>query len=96
MGVIAPKYSALRDFLRGYLHEDFAVEHKTLARAVRSFKMNADWDRAALVAHQMHRFIEEHQGTAIEKVNKELGRLGCAYEFVSWDELLEFERLLYS
>lgn len=96
MSILAPKYSALRSFLRGYMHEDIVAEHRTLGGAVRQFKRNSDWDEAALVAHQMHKFIEEHQGRKIEDVNKELGRLGCAYEFLNWDELLEFEKLLYS
>jgi len=96
MSVLVPKYSALRSFCRGYMHEDVVVEYRTLAAAVRDFKHNADWDQAALVAFQMHKFIEEHQGRKIEDVNKELGRLGCAYEFLNWDELLEFEKLLYS
>jgi hypothetical protein len=78
------------------MHEDVVAEYRTLASAVRDFKRNADWDQAALVAHQLHKFIEEHQGLAIEEVNKELGRLGCAYEFLNWDELLDFEKLLYS
>ena len=92
----AAQYSALRDFLRGYLHEDFPEEYGTLEKTIRDFKHHADWDMAALVAHQMHHFITEHQGEPIEDVNKALSRLGSAYEFLSWDELLEFERLLYS
>ena len=96
MPIRAPKYSALRDFLRGYLHEDFAEEHGTLDKAVRDFKQHSDWDEAALVAHQLHNFITENQGEPIEDVNKALSRLGCAYEFLNWDELLGFERLLYS
>jgi hypothetical protein len=44
----------------------------------------------------MHNFITEHQGEPIEQVNDELGSLGCAYEFPNWDELLEFEKALYS
>jgi hypothetical protein len=92
----AAQYSALRDFLRGYLHEDFPEEHGTLANAIRDFKYHADWDLAALVAHQFHNFITEHQGEPIEDVNQALSRLGSAYAFLSWDELLEFERLLYS
>jgi hypothetical protein len=96
MGILAPKYSALRDFLRGYLHEDFAVQYPTLRHAVFDFKSHADWDVAALVARQMHNFITEHQGESIEQVNDELGRLGCAYEFLNWDELLQFEKVLYS
>jgi hypothetical protein len=96
MAIRAPQYSALRDFLRGYLHEDFPEEYGTLAVVVRDFKHQADWDAAALVAHQFHNFITEHQGEPIEEVNKDLVRLGSAYEFVDWDELLEFERLLYS
>ncbi len=96
MPIRAPKYSALRDFLRGYLHEDFAAEHGTLRKAVADFKQHADWDATALVAHQLHKFITENQGEPIEDVNKALSRLGCAYEFLNWDELLEFEKLLYS
>jgi hypothetical protein len=92
----APKYSALRAFLRGYLHEDFAAEHGTLRQAIADFKRQADWDATALVAHQLHNFITEHQGEPIEDVNEVLSRLGCAYEFLNWDELLEFEKLLYS
>jgi hypothetical protein len=92
----APQYAALRDFLRGYLHEDFPEEHATLAHAIRDFKHHADWDLAALVAHQFHNFITEHQGEPIEDVNQALSRLGSAYAFLSWDELLDFERLLYS
>lgn len=96
MPIRAPKYSALRDFLRGYLHEDFAAEHGTLRKAIADFKHHADWDATALVAHQLHKFITEHQGEPIEDVNEVLARLGCAYEFLNWDELLDFEKLLYS
>jgi hypothetical protein len=96
MGILAPKYAALRDFLRGYLHEDFAAQYPTLQQAVFDFKEHADWDVAALVARQMHDFITEHQAVPIEEVNDELRRLGCAYEFLNWDELLQFEKALYS
>lgn len=91
------KYAGLRDFFRGYLHEDFAAEYGSLSDAVRDFKRHCtDWERMALTAHQLHSFIKDHQGLPIEEVNSELSRLGAAYEFVNWDELLELEKLLYS
>ena len=67
MPIRAPKYSALRAFLRGYLHEDFAAEHGTLRKAIAEFKHQADWDATALVAHQLHNFITEHQGELKKK-----------------------------
>lgn len=94
--VPAAKHSALRSFFRGYLHQDFAAEYASLKEAVGDFKGHADWEATALTAHQMHAFITGHQGEAIEEVNEELLRLGCSYEFLNWDELLELERLLYS
>jgi hypothetical protein len=90
-------HPALRNFLRGYLHEDFAAEYGSLAAAVADFKQHTyDWEAVAMVTHQLHAFIHEQQGRPIEEVNAELAKLGAGYEFLSWDELLEFERLLYS
>src|SRR4051812_31786495 len=99
VGIVARPglHPALRNFLRGYLHEDFAEEYGSLAEAVRDFKSHTtDWEAMAMTAHQLHAFIEEQQGRPIEDVNEELAKLGAAYEFLNWDELLEFERLLYS
>lgn len=90
------KHPALRNFLRGYLHEDFSAEYDSLAAAIADFKQHTyDWEAVAMTAYQLHTFIQEQQGHPIEEVNQELARLGAAYEFLNWDELLEFERLLY-
>src|SRR3954463_7295494 len=58
MAIRGHKHPALRNFLRGYLHEDFAEEYGSLAEAVKDFKSHTtDWEAMAMTAHQLHSFI---------------------------------------
>lgn len=54
----AHEFGELREFFRGYLHQDWEQEHGSLAQAVRQFCRDADKDEQAKVAAQWNRFLE--------------------------------------
>ncbi|HWY70435.1 MAG TPA: contact-dependent growth inhibition system immunity protein [Terriglobales bacterium] len=51
-------YSALSNFLRGYLHEDSALEYDSLLAAARAFRRDADERETAIVRSELDRLLQ--------------------------------------
>src|SRR5215471_9279271 len=51
-------FAALREFFRGYLHEDFMREYGSLRNAVQQFAHDANLEQRAEVVRQWRNFVE--------------------------------------
>jgi hypothetical protein len=54
----AEEFAALRDFLRGYLHEDYRSEYGSPEKAAAAFLAEADTRERGAAAAQLARFLE--------------------------------------
>jgi hypothetical protein len=81
--ISAAEFPALRDFLRGYFHEDLLGEYGSAEAAVRQFRKDADEQQRKAVAEDWTRLMERVPWAAM---NAAIGKLGSAYEFESADE----------
>ena len=82
------RFPHLAAFLAGYLHQDFVLDHKTPAGALKAFLADAGpKDRAALVAdwQAFHRAIE---GAGWRETKAALAALGGAWQPASRAALL--------
>ena len=52
------QYSALSNFLRGYLHEDSALEYDSPVAAARTFRRDADERETAIVRSELDRLLQ--------------------------------------
>ena len=85
-------FPALRDFLRGYFHEDVVEEYGSAEAAARQFCEDADEQQRKAVAKDGARLLDKMKNESWAATNAVLtGKLGSAYRFQS---LGEFERIL--
>ena len=54
----AKDFLALREFLAGYLHQDFTAEHGSPEAAARAFRAYADESQRITVVAELNRFLE--------------------------------------
>jgi len=86
--ISAADFAALRDFLRGYLHEDVVDEYGSPEGAVQQFCHDASASQVETVASQWRQLLQQTQGQPIAEINLLLNRkLGCAWSFTSPHEL---------
>jgi CdiI immunity protein len=78
---------ALRDFLRGYFHEDCVDEYGSLEAAARQFCKDTDQDQHKAVAAEWGRFLEQMKDPSLEKINEALTELGSACTFASLEAI---------
>jgi hypothetical protein len=85
-------FPALRDFLRGYFHEDVVDEYGSAEAAARQFCEDADAQLREAVAKDGARLLDKMKKEPWAATNAVLtSKLGSAYSFHS---LGEFERIL--
>lgn len=91
----AREFAALREFLRGYLHEDYAQERGSVREAVQQFARDADPGQRAEVARQWMTFVQltEPQPLAVI-VGLLTKNLGSAWTPRDPGQLDEFTRLI--
>lgn len=63
-------YPALRAFMHGYLHEDYAEEYGTAVDAVREFRFDSDDDEFRAVAVEWKRFMQQMKTQPIRTIQK--------------------------
>ena len=83
----SPEFHALREFLRGYLHQDAAVEYGSARNAANAFLDDADAGQVDELRAEWARFLTLHK--TVESVNKEIQKLGAAWRFETFEELRE-------
>lgn len=75
----ASDFPALRDFLRGYMHQDMALEYRTPENAARQFCKDASDNQRAAVATEWATLVSSAHGQPLERLNHILtGPLGGA------------------
>ncbi len=82
--ISAAEFPALRDFLRGYFHEDLLDEYGSAEAAVRQFCKDANAQQRKAVADEWTRLMERVPRAAM---NAAIRKLGSSYEFDSDDEI---------
>jgi hypothetical protein len=86
--ISAVEFPALRQFLRGYLHEDWREENETAADAARQFMEDADASEKRQVASEWQTFRERTKGASLEVINRILGQtFGAAWRVLDPAEL---------
>ncbi|HKS72025.1 MAG TPA: contact-dependent growth inhibition system immunity protein [Terriglobales bacterium] len=88
------KFPALREFLRGYFHEDLAGQYGSPKDAARQFAQDADVTQRHNVAEELLRFMHENRHRPLPQINELLRALGSAWNFDSPSDLEEIEHIL--
>ena len=81
-------YSALSNFLRGYLHEDCALEYDSPVAAARAFRRDADERETAIVRSELDHLLEvTYKAPESDLLGILETDLGCRWRFHSRNEL---------
>ena len=82
------QYSALSNFLRGYLHEDSALEYDSPSAAARAFRKDADERETAIVRFELDHLLQMTSVLPESQLIRSLENdLGCRRHFHSRKEL---------
>ena len=81
------EYAALTRFLRGYLHQDAAVEYGSAQAAAQQFRKVADERETAIVHSELERLLAETITLSLAELNRAFQQLGSAWQFRSRKEL---------
>ncbi len=76
--ISAADFPALRNFLRGYFHQDIGDEYGSPQAAARQFGQDADQEQRKAVAEEWARFLTRMKGQPLQAFNQALTVLGCA------------------
>jgi hypothetical protein len=88
------EYAALSRFVRGYLHQDSALEYGSAPAAAQQFRKDADERESAVVHAELERLLAETSALSIADLNHALQRLGSKWQFRSREEVEQIlERL---
>ena len=88
---IAPDdFPALREFLAGYLHEDYEAEHRTAQGAIDAFRREASAEELRRLKDDAARFAAAIHGVRWRDVRRVLRQLGAAWSPRSADALAKF------
>jgi CdiI immunity protein len=85
---------ALREFFRGYLHQDTLAEYGGALAAAAQFRADADDNQAAHVRREFSELQRAVSSDDLEAINAEIERRGAAYQFASVREWREFSDVL--
>ena len=85
---------ALREFFRGYLHQDTLAEYGGALAAAAQFRADADDAQAAAVRQEFTRLRSSIAADDLAAINAEIHRHGAAYQFASVREWREFSDVL--
>lgn len=86
-GIDPREYAALARFLRGYLHQDAAVEYGSAQAAAQQFRKDADERETAIVHSELQRLLAETSKLSVADLNSALQQLGSAWQFRSRKEV---------
>jgi len=85
---------ALRNFLRGYFHQDMKDEYGSATGALLAFCEDANPNERAALARDWSRLVGAENGQSIERLNQILTqKLGSSYS-VTTDEVQQLSAIL--
>lgn len=81
-------FAALREFMEGYLHQDFVAIYGSLENAAMEFRRDADPIQAESVLSEWRQFLLVMEGKPLEEVQRALrSQLGSAWHPTSLADL---------
>src|ERR1700751_4718431 len=87
-------YPALMEFLPAYLHEDFAVEYGSAARAFAAMVSDANGDQIRNVKEEWLELRRAFSGRPLPDLQGGLAQLGAAWQPQSDEELRAVDEIL--
>ena len=87
-------FSALQDFLGGYLHEDFVEEYGSAKEALETFLSDASGDEIQNVKEEWERFRTLLKDLPFAETQAALHRLGAAWQPESPSEISALDEIL--
>ena len=81
------EYAALGNFLRGYLHQDAAIEHHSPVAAAQAFRRDADERETTVVRSELEHLLYVTSRDSFRELQKILEKLGCSWHFKNREEL---------
>jgi CdiI immunity protein len=88
------EFPALREFFRGYLHQDTLAEYGGALAAAAQFRADADAAQTSSVQREFTTLCAAVPVDDLAAVNAEIERHGAAYQFASIREWREFAEVL--
>ncbi|SRR6266700_1897829 len=86
--ISAATFPALRQFLRGYLHQDWKEEYDSPAEAVQQFCEDADPQERQHVAHEWLAFCQQTKNLSLPAISGLLSsKLGAAWSPRSTEDI---------
>lgn len=80
-------YGAIREFVRGYLHEDAMVEYGSASGAAKAWCEDASAAERKKLGAEWKKFAAEHK--TVKSVNEAIAKMGGAWEFADVKEFKE-------
>lgn len=91
----APRdFAALQDFLRGYLHQDWKLEHGSPEQAAQHFWDDAGPEQRAQLTAQWQEFVASAKNQPLEEIARRLTKLGSAWQPSRASDLDDITRVL--
>lgn len=87
------QFQALRDFLRGYFHEDLEDEYGSPESAARQFWQDSDEDQRKAVADEWLKLMNAMKEQSLDGMNNLLERLGSAVNFDNPEEIQKITKI---
>jgi hypothetical protein len=81
------EFPALREFLRGYFHEDLEDEYGSPEAAARQFWQDADQDQRKAVAEEWSKLLSGTKHFSLDQTNQLLQKIGSSWNFDSRKEI---------
>lgn len=81
------QFPALREFFRGYFHQDLEEEYGSAEAAARQFWRDADEGQRRAVAEEWDRLLRHTETGTLDHINKLLKKSGSAWTFASLAEV---------
>jgi|1185.fasta_scaffold133306_2 hypothetical protein len=87
----AEPFPMLREFARGYLHQDLLVEYGSVMEAAKAYVSDLRAAERKELAAESRQMMTSARNWKAAELNQQLHRMGAAWNFVSYDE---FEQVL--
>ena len=81
------QFPALREFLRGYFHEDLEDEYGSPEAAARQFCQDADQNQRKAVSEEWSKLLGKTKQLSLDQTNQLLQKIGSAWNFDTREEL---------
>lgn len=87
------QFPALREFLRGYFHEDLEDEYGSPEAAARQFWHDADQEQRKAVTEEWSKLLKGTKQLTLDQTNQLLQKIGSAWTFDTRDDLQNIAKI---